>query len=345
MSNWTSNAIITKAKSIYGTSLKQDDYLELVKKRSISEVVSYLKTKKYYKEFFSDVQENSVHRGQLEELIKKTNFNYTLRLIKFVELKDKAFYELNIIQREIDLILASIRAILSMNYEEAIAEFPIFFRRHASFDITLLSKARTFLDLLEAIEKTPFYSVLKPFLEKENSEIRYADIEYELDSCYYGCVFDQIEKNYKGKVKKQLFDIFKSRIELGNIVKIYRLKKFYNAEFSEIKKAVITKYSRMSDKKLDDIISLPNADSVLHYLESSEFAKYIDEDEYIYIEYYAEKMKYNLAKRYMYFSNDAPAVFSAYLILNEIERENLFNIIEGIRYNLEESEIKKMLIF
>ena len=56
-------------------------------------------------------------------------------------------------------------------------------------------------------------------------------------------------------------------------------------------------------------------------------------------------MKYNLAKRYMYFSNDAPKVYSAFIILMEIERDNLFNIIEGIRYELDEEEIKRMLIY
>lgn len=345
MSVWTSNAIVSKAKAMYGTKLKENDYNELVKKHTLSDLVSYLRTHPFYEDVFRDIHENMVHRGQLEELIKKAHFNHTLKLIKFVELQDKKFYELYLIQKEIDLILATIRSIVSENFEEAIAEFPIFFKRHASFDITELSKSKNIKDLLVSLEKTQYHDKIYPFLQKSIEEIKYAEIETKLDECFYDCMFKQIELNYKTATKKELIDIYKTKIELSNIVKIYRLKKFYNAEPEVIRSSLITKYSRISDKKLDEIIHLPNAEAVLNYMESSEFAKYIDQDEYVYIEYYSEKMKYNLAKRYMYFSSKAPSVFSAYLILNEIERDNLFNIIEGIRYELDESEIRKMLIY
>ncbi|MBN2504019.1 MAG: V-type ATPase subunit [Bacilli bacterium] len=345
MSSWTSNAIVAKAKSIYGNFLKPEDFDELVKKKSVSEVAAYLKNQKNYVQVLGDVQEGSIHRGQLEELIKKTNFNNTLKLVKFVELKDKSFYELNIIIREIELILATIRSIISENYEEALAEFPTFFIRHAGFDITKLSQVRSFEMLLEALEGTRFHKILEPFNEKDRNQIKYSDIENKLDECYYDCVFERIDANYKGKLKKEVETIFKTKIELANIVKIYRLKKFYNADPKTIKSALILKHSRLSERKIDEIISLPDADLLLHYLERSEYSRYMDEEEYVFIEYYAQKMKYNLAKRYMYFSSEAPKVYSALLILGEIERENLFNIIEGIRYELEESEIKKMLIY
>lgn len=345
MSSWTSNAIVAKAKSIYGNFLKPEDFDELVKRKSVSDVALYLKNQKNYSETLSDVQENSIHRGQLEELIKKTNFNNTLKLVKFVELQDKSFYELNIVIREIELILATIRSIISENYEEALAEFPTFFIRHAGFDITKLSQVRSYDMLLDSVQDTRFYAILKPFAEKDRNQIKYSDIENELDQCYYDCVFERIDANYRGKLKKEVETIFKTKIELSNIIKIYRLKKFYNADSATIKSSLILKHSRMSERKIDEMIALPNADLLLYYLERSEYSHYMDDDEYVFIEYYAQKMKYNLAKRYMYFSSEAPKVYSALMILGEIERENLFNIIEGIRYELEESEIKKMLIY
>ena len=38
-----SGAIIAKAKAMHGANLKEADYLELVRKHSVAEVVSYLK--------------------------------------------------------------------------------------------------------------------------------------------------------------------------------------------------------------------------------------------------------------------------------------------------------------
>ncbi|MDD3122863.1 MAG: V-type ATPase subunit [Candidatus Izemoplasmatales bacterium] len=345
MSSWTSNAIITKAKAIYGNRLKEEDYKELVKKKSVSDIVRYLKSNENYKELLEDIQDSTVHRGQLEEMIKKTIFNSTLKLVKFIEMKDKEFYELNLNQREIDLILATIRAIISDSSKEVISEFPTFFIRHAHFDIYNLTKSKTYQEMLDSLVGTIYYDKLIPFYEKDAKNIKYPEIEQTLDHCYYECVFRIISENYKGKLKRDLENIFITKIELTNIIKIYRLKKFYQSDVDAIKKTLITKYSRISEKKINEIAELKDADMVLSFLEKSEYSKFLDEDDYVFIEYYAEKIKYNLAKRYMYFSSDAPTVYSSFLILNEIERENLFNIIEGIRYNLDESEIEKMLIY
>jgi V/A-type H+-transporting ATPase subunit C len=80
-------------------------------------------------------------------------------------------------------------------------------------------------------------------------------------------------------------------------------------------------------------------------ISKSEYADFIDEDDYVYIEYQAEKIKYHLAKRYMYFSSVSAIVYTVFLFLNEIEQANIFNIIEGIRYDIDKADIKRMLVY
>ena len=62
--------------------------------------------------------------------------------------------------------------------------------------------------------------------------IRYLDIEHALESYYYDEAFERIEKRkfYSGNLKKELKGNFETRIELGNIIKIYRLKKVLSIE-------------------------------------------------------------------------------------------------------------------
>jgi len=339
------NAIIAKAKAIYGKRLKEKDYLELLKKRTVPEITSFLKRHDSYADILKDIHEHSVHRGQLEETIKKNSFNKTLKLVKFVHMKDASFYELNIVIREIDLILATIRSIISENYNDAVAEIPVFLKHHASINILKVTQSKSFIELIESLEKSDYYELLRPYSVTNTNEIKYVEIEHLLDIYYYDNVFKRIDDNYRGRLNKELTNIFKTKIELSNIVKIYRLKKFYHAEPDDIRKSLIEKYSRINKKTIDYLISLDNPDAILKYLETSEFSRFVDEDEYVYVEYYAQRIKYNLAKRFMYFSNEAPKVYSALLILNEIEVENMTNIIEGIRYNLNENEIKNMLIY
>ena len=77
---------------------------------------------------------------------------------------------------------------------------------------------------------------------------------------------------------------------------------------------------------------------------SSKYKLYIGDKDYTYIEYYVEEIKYNIAKRYMRFSSNAPLVYLTYSILQKVEIDNLKHIIEGIRYKRDASSIEEMLI-
>ena len=346
MGSLTGNAIISKAKSIYGNRLKANDYEYLLKVRTVPEIVTYLKNKVNYREYLLDVHEQSIHRGQLEELIKKAHFGHTLKLVKFVDTKDRKFFELNMIQREIDVVLSVLRKIISNETTQTYSDYPTFFTKHSSFDVFTLTESDSFTEMLEILENTRYYDVLKPFNVNRREDIDYSKIEHEMDKLYYDIVFTRIDELYSGKEHEELTNIFQTKVELENIIKVYRLKKFYNADKETIIDTLILKHSKMSRRKLEELIRLPEADLIYYYLERSEHSAVIEKDQdYVYVEYYAEKIKYNLAKQYIYFSNNAPKVYSAFLILNEIERDNLFNIIEGIRYDLSEEEIKKMLIY
>jgi len=345
MSGFAGNAIITKAKALYGSRLYPEDYEQLLRFISIQEIVGYLKKHGKYSNTLSNVDEFSMHRGQLEYLIKKSFFDNLTKLVKFVSTSDRKFYELDMIRREIDIVLSSVRSVISGNIDSSIRDLPMFFRQNSSFDIEELTKSLTMKDLMNALKNTRYFDLIMPYFTDNTSEIRYTDIEHDLFEKYHEIALERINKYYKGTLRKQLMDIYQSKVEIENIIKIYRLKKFYNADETEIMNTLMAKGIRMSVEKLKEIIGLKNPDDILNYLSNSEYKEFKDADDYVYIEYQAGRIKYNLARRYMYFSKYPPIVYSVFLFLNEIEQSNIYNIIEGIRYDIDKEDIKKMLIY
>ncbi|MBN2877820.1 MAG: V-type ATPase subunit [Bacilli bacterium] len=345
MSRFAGNAIIAKAKSLYSKRLTQEDYEELLKFNTVPDIVGYLKRNDKYSNTLSDIVEYSMHRGQLEDLIKKSYFDNLTRLVKFVSTSDKKFYELDMIRREIDIVLSSVRSIISGSIESSIRDLPLFFRKHASFDIEEVTKSLSMGELLTALKNTRYYDLVYPYYKDSPAEIRYTDIEHNIYLKYHEIVLERINKYYKGKIRRQLMDIYQSKVEIENIIKIYRLRKFYGADETDVMQALITDNIRMSKSKLKELVQLENPDDILKYLSKSDYSQFIDEDDYIYIEYQAGRIKYNLSKRYMYFSTYPPIVYSVFLFLNEIEQTNIFNIIEGVRYDIDKEDIKKMLIY
>lgn len=345
MSSWSNNIILTKAKSIYGNFIKPDEYEKMAKFKSVPELVGFLKKHENYRDILKDVQENSIHRGNLEALIKKNAFDQIIRLIKQVHTKDLEFYELDIVHQENEVILSTLRTIISDEIDDNKGKVPYFFDIHTSINMGLVLKATNFMELLSALDKTPYYDLLKPFETRSKDKIRYLDIEFVLEDYFYDEAFRRIDKFYSGSILKDLKSIFQTRIELANIIKIYRLKKFYQSNPTTIKSLLIKKNTRISEKKIDEIIALSDPDAILKYLSKSEFSRFTSDKDYVYVEYYAGVIRYDLAKKFMYFSTNVPKVYLAFVTLSNFQIENLTNIIEGIRYQVDENEIKQMLIY
>ena len=64
--SFSSNAVLAKARSMYGKHLTPESYDELLKKRTVNDVVSYLKSETAYGPILEGLKETSIHRGQLE---------------------------------------------------------------------------------------------------------------------------------------------------------------------------------------------------------------------------------------------------------------------------------------
>ncbi|MCF7924464.1 MAG: V-type ATPase subunit [Candidatus Izimaplasma sp.] len=330
---------------MYSHRLKPEDYEELLKFNTIADIVAYLKKNDKYKNTLSEVYENDLHRGQLEDLIKKSYFFNVAKIVSFISTNDRKFYELDMIKREIEIVLSSLRSIISGNIEKSIRDLPMFFKKHASFDIEEVTKSLTFRDLLYALKDTRYYDILRHYYQENPTLIKYTDIEHEMMAKYHSIVIKRIDKYFTGKTRRRLMDIYQTKVEIDNVIKIYRLKKFYDSPEEEIWKALITEDIRMSKKQLEELIKLKDPNDVLLQMENSQYSDFIDEEDYVYIEYQAERIKYHIAKRYMYFSSVPAIVYTVFIFLNEIEQANIFNIIEGIRYDIDKRDIKRMLIY
>ena len=114
-----------------------------------------------------------------------------------------------------------------------------------------------------------------------------------------------IKKNFKGKEQKELLDILSTSIELINITKIYRFKKYFKESNETIKNSLYLEHCRMSSSMLDTLIEARSAKELMELLANSKYKLY----------------------------------------LQKVEVDNLKHIIEGIRYGRDASSIEEMLIF
>lgn len=339
----SSNALCAKAKAMYGGRLSQEEYLDLVRKQSIGDVISYLKAQTSYARAFNEINVRHAHRQQVEDCLNSEYYRRCARLMKFADQSNQEFYMFEIVGVEIDLIMNkmySLKAKQKISFDLSVPEY---LAHKTSFNVYGLINIESFSDLVKYLQKTKYYKILKDIDFQFSVDLN--DIYIQFQKMYYENIISIIKSHFKGKVQKDLLNILYTSIELKNITKIYRYKEYFHESEEQMKKSLFLEYSRLPKNMIDKLLKAASSKDVLSILANSPYHLYFDEKEYTYIEYCVEKIKYNIARRYMRFSNSAPLVYMTYCILQRIEIDNLKHIVEGIRYNQDASKIEANLIY
>lgn len=338
--------IASKARSMLGNQLQQSDYEELSHKHSVAEICAYLKSSTSYAYALRDVRENHIHRGQLEDLLVKESFRQLLKLFRYSESSQRAYFQLHMQKIEIELLLSRIRVLISQSFDSAIAELPIFLKPYTSYDLTKLGNVSSYDDLLDVVKNLRYYQILEPFAVKKGQEnqIAYARIETALQKDYYAYAFDTVKKVLKGENRKRCYALLALQAELTNVEKIYRMKKYFNAREDDIEKTLIPVNYRFSKSKMEELLASTTSQFV-KLVAQSPYHLNLDEKEDVNIEYEVSKYIYAYAKKQVYFAQHAAIISSSYLVLMQQELQNIVRIIEGVRYQVAPDQIESMLIY
>lgn len=342
--NSVNNAVSSKAKAKYGNRISETMYKEMIHTKSISDLCSYLKEQTYYQGVLEDVNERTIHRKQLETLIRKQGYIDIYNVQKYAQGNKKGLFSIYTMQLEIEQIGNCLRSFQGKGVKEFLVELPLFMNQYFRFDLNELAAVDSYEGLLHVVKGTPYEKVLYVHQPMYGQRVQLPEIESALDSFYYDSVFLMIQKKAKNSVKRQLLSIFQTAIELRNVITIYRYKKYFNASTKEIFSKLYLKHQRINDETWLEYAGTKDAQVFLELLSKSNYRFYQDEDKNVFIEYSSEMIRYSLASRLLHFSSDAAVVLTCFIVCREIEINNIINIIEGIRYGVSEENITKLLI-
>lgn len=335
MSN-SCNALSSKAKCMYGSMLKSEHYDELMKKKELSDLTHYLKEETYYKDILKDVREYQVHRGQLEQLLFKDYYTRMNKLLRYKDLKCPGFFHLFVVSQEIHFILHHI-ALMVANEEDSLAEVPLFYDDIICFDLMELASCKTMKQLLKCLEKTPYYKMIKKYEKAMN----YITLEIEMMRYYHKHSIEVIEKEIKGKGKPSLLELAKMKSELVDISLIYRCKFHFQMDQKEIKSYLMNQMCYLRPYHIEMLLN-SNINEFKIFLKDSKYHIHFESGD---LEHECNKFLYQKAKKMLNFENDPYCIFNAYELIAKKELDNLIHIIEGIHYEINEDELKKMIIY
>lgn len=344
----TCNAMAAKARAMLGERLTVSDYQVLLQKKSVSEIAEWLKTSALFKDCLEGINTKAIHRGQLEVLLRTDVFDRLSRLIRYADKNAKKFISVAMMNSESELILMCIRSFASavdVDRHSMIARIPLYVEPYTSFSVEKLADVHDFDSLLKLLTNTPYYDVLASYSSNSLEEIDFVKLEHDLRELYYDAALKEIEQYGKGTDRDEMKKIILSRMELDNITVIYRLKKYFNVTPAKISEQLSPYYCFFSEKEIKDIVENSSADDVILKLQNSKYKSYIKNMKFSYIEHYTKVISYHMNYHFIQYHTDPNMVLLAYLLLSDIEIQNVVDTIEGVRYGIPADRIKQLLIY
>lgn len=337
------NAIMTKVRAMYGKMLTPSQYEELIHKHTVQEISAYLRDETPYGAEMEWLKDSQVHRGQLENLVRKEEFYQYTRLMKYERTKN-SIYNFVIMDDEIDVILSCLRYLISGRSEEFVVNVPSFIGPYTSFNLFSLAAVRTIDDLIRALSTTPYAKVIQRcrMLKTVNGQIDYTSYEVALRTYYFQTMLDWIKKNTYFTTRRQLTEIINRQAELLNITSIYRAKTFFQMSPSKIEKLMLPFEGKIKKKTLSQLIHARDEGEFLQLMSQTAYGKQIH-PKTEFIENAVHAVRYECSKKYLRFSQNPQVVFVSFMLMCSVEVENIIRIIEGVRYQLAPEEISRML--
>lgn len=344
MANYA-NAVIAKARAMFGQMLSPAQYDELLRKQSVQEISAYLKEKTTYRSALAGVQDSEVHRGQLEMLLHKDVLYQYVRLVNYVRAKDSV-YEYIIMDMEIETILSRLRDLISSREEDDyITSLPSFIQPYVSFNIFDMAHVDSVEQMAEFLKGTPYGPVIracKERLDKQDGRIDYTAYEMALRNYYFSTLLERARKNESGAAYDQLRELITMRAETMNLNTIYRMKTYFGAQPEQIRAVILPFRCKLSRRELDALIEARDEQAFRKGLSGTVYGKHLPEDAK-FLENETDNMRYRLDLHMLRFSTDPQVVFMAFMLLRGMETENIVRIIEGVRYQRAPEKIQQLL--
>ena len=342
-----SNAILAKARAMYGRRLTARNYPELLNCRDLPDLISYLKTRTSYSEALQAANPATTHRAQLETLLRLNLFEQYASLCRYEMNIGHDFYRYFIIRSEVQAITTRLQELHAPDGDVSIYTMPDFIKKHSCLNLNAMSMATSFKMLVLALEGTPYAKILQPFADDpdfalENSGL--LELEAALDSFVNSQVEQIASTKLSGKSKEEMLYLLRRQSDLRAIADIYRLKSVLRADRAFIKKRVSLSVSNMTPRQLDNLMDAQDAQDVIHRLVNTPYASEFYGASFDYIEEGVRKIDYRWHLKKLRFSTNPSVVLFCYIFLAENELTNIVHIIEGVRYGLAPDDIATLLV-
>ena len=192
------SGISTKIRAMSSHLVTDEQLQEIVRFSDVPQVVSYLKKTPEYASKWSDLDENNLHRGEIEKLLKKSIFGNFSRIYNFANKEQRKFLALYSKRYEIRVLKEILTNLFDHRSTNPVDMSPYrdFFLHHSKLDIDRVAGAGNMDEFMTALKGNEFYAPLQSVYENGNGLL--FDYGMALDLYYFNQIWGVRKKLFKG---------------------------------------------------------------------------------------------------------------------------------------------------
>lgn len=337
------SSVNTKARALFGKLLTREDYEELAGKKSVTDVAVYLKKKTGYAGLLSDINENTVHRGELEKLFSTSLYKDFFKFLCFLRGRPAQFLREVLLRYEIQDLKVLLRITATNRNTETVADSLIFLKLYSRLDYDALIKSRDVAGLIKNLKGTQYYPVLAPFADKREPPNLF-DMEMNLDLHFFMTILKRLGLLLTGADKRAVARSLGIEIDLLNIMWMYRCKKLFGLSKEVTLNHVVPHWFYLRREELIRLAGSKDADEFKELVSKTKYAALFKAEQESLWEKSSEDYLYRVYKSQLRRDYFNIGTMMAYISLKEIDIKNVITLIEGIRYALPREEVKSLLV-
>lgn len=340
--NKASNAVLAKARAMYGRRLTDDDYRTLAGCRSMPELAGALKTMPLYTAALVDVNPVFARRASLENDLNKSIFARYASLCRYDMSAGQDVYRYFILCSDLDEITACLRCLDSGRPGDYLYILPDFLQKHTSLDLYRLAKATDAESFLKALSGTPYAAALAPLRTVEPGRSLLVLADPILSKMRHDALVALAPAQRGSITMPGVRDYVEMECDtraLSNVARYKRLRQSGKV----VRDSAQFDCTALCAQEWERLLAAPDLPAFKKELAQTAYGRELQTVTYAAIKEGMHKLQYRWCNKWLRFSTDPTLVMLCYIFLARIEIENLNHIIEGVHYGLPAEAILPLL--
>lgn len=266
------SALTTKIKAMQSNLLTDAQFEEIAHCPTVASVFAYLQKTEGYDQLFADIDPDTVHRGQIEWLLNFSTYEDFSKIFHFAQKHQRKYLSLYFMRYEILNLKRYMRSVLDPRQSTGVSIVENDFEKHSRINTKKVAESTDMYEFAENLKGTIYY---EPFAKINNTLENPSLFDYEmaLDLFYFSTLWDKKDKLFEKSERQFITSSYGSRIDLLNLLWIYRCKSYYTVSNTAMYTFLIPINYKLRKSELKALVEAETAAEVLEIASTTYYGK------------------------------------------------------------------------